>query len=568
MLPAESIAEPAQEPGPPAILAVIVLYKLEPALSSSYTTLLESSAQAPHLDLTILLVDNTPGEAQAPELPPPTLYLRCPANLGLANAYNRAIELAQQRGCTWLLTLDQDSTLPADFLAAIGSIAAQVEATPAIAAIAPRLVSGSTPLSPHFFRWGAVPQWFRQGWSGVPSKPVFAFNSGAMIRIDALEQVGGYDPRFWLDASDAMLFRRLHQHGKRVFVAGSIVIGHQFSMKATSGRISPSRHRQMLLAESAFWDAEMNPLAGLERTLRLFLRLWRHRVRRDPAALRATGEFLALRLFRSRAYRLRLFQESVTRQLGSHLPDTALPRRQPKISVCMAAYNGAPYIEQQLQSILPQLRAGDEVVIVDDASRDETRARIDALKAAALGGPCIRLIKHSVNQGVVRTFEDALRNATGDLLFLADDDDLWAPNKVESFLAAFAADEQVQLVTSAVALIDSEGRPFHDPRWDRGGRFRRGLFLNILQNHYQGSAMAFRASLLRRVLPFPHRSYLHDVWIGTVNDRYRGGVIYLPEPLLKYRRHSANASRRLSRWSQLKQRLQLLWDHLARSFGS
>ena len=545
------------------VLAVIVLYQLEPADSSSYVSLLRSNAQAPHVNLTILLIDNTPGDRKPPELPPSTLYLRCGGNLGLANAYNRAIEAAEQHNCTWLLTLDQDSALPLDFLHSMSSIAAQVEDTPAIAAIAPRLVSGNVPVSPYYFRWGAVPRWFPPEWSGVPSEPVFAFNSAAMVRVSALEQIGGYDPFFWLDHSDAMLFRRLHQHGKRVLVAGSVVVDHEFSMKAMGERVFRSRYREMLLAESALWDAEMNRLAGLERTLRLLLRLVKHRRGEDAAELQAvTREFLFLRLFRSRAHRLRLFRESVMAKLGDRLPGTALAPRPAKISVCMAAYNGARYIDEQLRSILPQLGAGDEVVIVNDASTDDTCARI-----RAAGDSRIRLIEHTVNQGVVSTFEDALRNASGDLLFLADDDDIWAPDKVERFVAAFAQIEQVQLVTSAVSLIDSDGRPFRDARWDRDGRFVRGLMANILRNHYQGAAMAFRASLLARVLPFPRgRSYLHDVWIGTVNDRYRGGVTYLPEPLLIYRRHPANLSRRLSRSTQIKQRLELLWDHLARSF--
>jgi glycosyltransferase involved in cell wall biosynthesis len=551
------------------VLAVIVLYQLEPADSASYVSLLSSSAQAPHVHLTILLVDNSPGDRNPPNLPPSTLYLRCAGNPGLANAYNRAIEAAQQHSCTWLLTLDQDSALPLDFLHSMGSIAAEVEATPAIAAIAPRLVSAGVPASPYYFRWGSVPRWFPPGWSGVPSAPVFAFNSAAMIRVDALEQIGGYDPFFRLDHSDAMLFRRLHQHGKSVQVAGSVVVDHEFSMKAMGERVSRSRYREMLLAESAFWDAERSRLAGLERTLRLLLRLVRHRRSANAAALQPiTREFLFLRLFRSRAHHLRLFRESVMEKLGDRLPGTALAPRPAKISVCMAAYNGSRYIDEQLRSILPQLEADDELVIVDDASTDDTCARI-----RAIGDSRIRLIEHTVNQGVVCTVEDALRNASGDLLFLADDDDVWAPEKVERFVAAFAANEHVQLVTSAVSLIDSDGHPFRDARWDRNGRFVRGVFANILRNHYQGAAMALRASLLARVLPFPRgRSYLHDVWIGTVNDRRsggnrsRGGVVYLPEPLLRYRRHPGNLSRRLSRSTQIKQRLQLLWDHLGRSF--
>ena len=65
----------------------------------------------------------------------------------------------------------------------------------------------------------------------MPAEPVFAFNSGAMLSTTALKQLGGYDPRFWLDDSDAMVFSKLHEHGKRVYVAGDIQVEHEFSMK-------------------------------------------------------------------------------------------------------------------------------------------------------------------------------------------------------------------------------------------------------------------------------------------------------------------------------------------------
>ena len=79
----------------------------------------------------------------------------------------------------------------------------------------------------------------------------------------------------------------------------------------------------------------------------------------------------------------------------------------------MAAYNGGAFVEAQLHSILAQLKPQDEVVIVDDGSTDDTLQRI-----AQIGDARIRLLRHEKNAGVVATFEDALRSATGDVLFL------------------------------------------------------------------------------------------------------------------------------------------------------
>ena len=553
-----------------SLLAVIVLYRLDPLQAVSVQTLQRAYAEALQalgncFDLSILLVDNTPDRGTRPDMPAEVTYLACPENLGLANAYNRAITLAKKRGCEWLLTLDQDTKLPENFLTRIVSTGLKIQADLSIGAIVPQVYSEGIVVSPYYFRAGALVAWFPKDFTGVPEQPVSAFNSAAIFRLDALEQMGGYDPHFWLDNSDSKVFRGLQRFGKRVFVIGEVQVEHDFSMKKMQKRVSPWRYRNLLLAESAFWDEEMNGLAGCERTLRLALRYFKHLKRRDSRELQSiTLRFFQLRLLRSRSYRRALFRASVEKHLGEKLPQTALPVRSRKISVCMAAYNGGKYIDLQLRSILPQLGPEDEVIIVDDCSMDNTREQI-----RALADKRVRLLEHARNLGVVRSFENALRSATGDYLFLSDDDDIWAPDKVESFMREFERGKQVQLVTSSVSLIDSLGKPFYDNRFDRNGRFTPGFFRNVLKNQYQGSAMAFRAALLDKVLPIPcGRGYLHDVWIGTVNDRSGGELVFIEKPMLFYRRHPGNFSRKLSRWAQLKVRIQLLWDHALRALKS
>ena len=111
------------------------------------------------------------------------------------------------------------------------------------------------------------------------------------------------------------MFRQLHRHGKRVFVAGDIEVDHNFSMMDMQNRLKPVRYRTMLLAESAFWDLEMGALAGFERTARLLFRLYTHLRRNDSPALRAvTYEFLKRRLFWTRRRRLRVWEEETQRR--------------------------------------------------------------------------------------------------------------------------------------------------------------------------------------------------------------------------------------------------------------
>lgn len=550
-----------------SLVAVIVIYKIsaEQCISLQSLQISASLAADPGLDLTILLVDNSPGSS-APKsaLPEGVQYLACPENLGLANAYNQGILLSQRCGADWLLTLDQDTELPSNFLALMAGYARRYQHDPSIAAILPQVLAGETPLSPLFYRRHVLPTWFPRGYVGIPRQPVFGINSASMIRVDALMQAGGYDPIFWLDCSDMAIFSRLHRLGKQTLVVGDLQVQHELSLKDLQSRVSPQRYRNMLLAESAFWDAEMTLSAGLERTGRLALRLLRQIRRRDDRALSSlTLRFLLLRLFRTARHRRELFREAIQQQFGDRLAATALPPRQPKVSVCMASYNSGHYIDLQLRSILQQLSDADEVVIIDDNSTDDTRDRI-----RAFADPRIRLIEHTVNLGVTRTFEQALRAATGDLLFLSDHDDLWAPDKVELFREAFAQSAHVQVVMSAVALIDSEGVPFRDKRFDRDGKFQRGFLRNVLKNQYQGSALAMRSDLLAPLLPFPSdRTYLHDAWIGTLNDRLRGGMVFLSKPLLLYRRHGTNVSRRMTLWERILSRAQLFLDHLMRALS-
>jgi hypothetical protein len=361
-----------------------------------------------------------------------------------------------------------------------------------------------------------------------------------------------------------MVFSKLHEYGKRVYVAGDIQVEHEFSMKDMQRRMSPERYRNALFAETAFWDLRMSRAAGWERTLRLALRMVKQWWREDSADLRRiTWHALTRRLFTSRQKRIEEWNLATQKYATPGQMNRPI-RSKVKVSVCMAAYNGGAFVEQQLHSMLGQLELHDEVVIVDDCSTDDTLERI-----AKIPDVRIRIFKHQHNAGVVRTFEDALRSASGDILFMSDDDDVWAPTKVTRFLNAFESRPDVGIVQSRVRMIDENDDPMPNSRINRHGRFSPGFWQNLFVNHYQGSAMALRASLLGRMLPFPSaKSFLHDAWIGTRNDLNGGKVLFIDEDLLFYRRHGNNASRTKSLLQMIRTRTELLLAHLVHSFRS
>jgi GT2 family glycosyltransferase len=543
---------------------IIVLFRIPPADSPAFRSAIRArQALDPQVGtVSILLWDNSPAPQKDPDLPDDVQYISDPRNLGLANAYNRALEKARDERADWLITLDQDTAIPADYFLKMAAVADSASRYAGVGAIVPQVEADGRCVSPNRFLFDAIPRWYPRGFHGVCGEAVFAFNSASMLSVAALEQVGGYDPWFWLDNSDSQIFSRLHQYGKRVYIAGDIQVQHEFSMRNMQQRMSAERYQQAMLAESAFWDTRMNRLAGWERTMRLLLRLVKHQARKDGPELRQiTRKALWRRLFMSRAKRIREWRTQTKERLGGALEVSAFRQPEQRVSVCMAAFNGSRFIDAQLNSILPQLDKRDEVVVVDDCSNDDTVARIAAFK-----DPRVRFSKHMQNTGVVATFEDALRSATGEIFFLCDDDDIWAPTKVQSFLSVFSSRPSVGLVTSRVRVIDEEGRHLQDSRINRFGRFLPGFWQNVFRNHYQGSAMAIRASLLERVLPFPnYKSLQHDAWIGTRNEIGDSEAAFIDEELLFYRRHTQNASRAKTRWDQLRTRMDLLVAHISRA---
>jgi len=210
-----------------------------------------------------------------------------------------------------------------------------------------------------------------------------------------------------------------------------------------------------------------------------------------------------------------------------------------KVSVCLASYNGERYIAEQLRSILQQLSDGDELIVCDDGSRDRTREIV-----ASFGDPRVVLRTFDANVGHVRNFERAIASASGDLIFLSDQDDAWRPGKLAAMLAVFRDQPDVQLVHHALSTMDADGRVLQ-PLWNplhegRPGRLRF-LARQWLKCQVFGCALAFRRALLDVVLPFPPSAYAHDHWLA-IAAAVRGPVYFLAAPLVSYRQHAANVT--------------------------
>lgn len=199
-----------------------------------------------------------------------------------------------------------------------------------------------------------------------------------------------------------------------------------------------------------------------------------------------------------------------------------------KVSVALAAYNGEKYIEEQLRSILSQLRSDDEVVISDDNPSGKTKAVVDSI-----GDARIRYVE-GPGKGVIRNFENAISQTTGDVIFLSDQDDVWLPGKVA------AVCEEIKngaLVVLHDAKVTDENLNVTEESFFELNGSAGGFWKNILKNSFMGCCMAFDSSLKKDILPFPSNLPMHDQWIGLKGEQ-KGKVKLLYNPYILYRRNS------------------------------
>jgi glycosyltransferase involved in cell wall biosynthesis len=201
------------------------------------------------------------------------------------------------------------------------------------------------------------------------------------------------------------------------------------------------------------------------------------------------------------------------------------------ISVCMAVKNGAKYIDEQIDSILSQLGAGDELIVSDDHSSDETLGMVQRFE-----DPRIRIFSSPKN-GAVHNFEFALSRSSGEFIFLADQDDIWHENKLATMMPFL---QEYDMVVCDCMLVDDDRNVLSNSFFDLK-RSGKGFLKNLVSNSYMGCCMGFSRRILSKALPFPDDVAAHDFWIGMVAESHFKSL-FLKEVLVSHRIHDANAS--------------------------
>ena len=211
-----------------------------------------------------------------------------------------------------------------------------------------------------------------------------------------------------------------------------------------------------------------------------------------------------------------------------------MENKNPTVAVVVATYNGATYLRAQLESIVQQTYKPSQIIIVDDASVDDT---LQVANNFAAHHPEVMVVQNETRLGYIKNFEKGMLLANASYVALSDQDDIWVPHKIEVLMHAIG---DQMLAYSDSELIDANGDLLHK---------KMSSIKNQLAYHTPimyaigawapGHAMLFKKELVDKAAPFP-TLVTHDFWLGFVATCY-SKVVYVNEPLVHYRQHTQNA---------------------------
>ena len=211
-----------------------------------------------------------------------------------------------------------------------------------------------------------------------------------------------------------------------------------------------------------------------------------------------------------------------------------------RICIVLATYNGKKYLQKMLDSLVTQTRPADMIIAVDDGSTDSTMSILEQ----NLDRLPMEIVRSPKNQGHRAAFSRGLEEArrrlgNDDFIALADQDDIWHPEKLEILEKEI---EDATLVYGDAEVIDGKGEVIA-PSWrahsniDTRNSMRRQI-AGI--NNVTGCLSLFRASLLSLVLPIPENVTVHDRWVAMYAHK-NGGIKAIPQKVAQYRIHGNNA---------------------------
>ncbi len=226
------------------------------------------------------------------------------------------------------------------------------------------------------------------------------------------------------------------------------------------------------------------------------------------------------------------------------------------VSVVLCTYNGERFLREQLDSIVCQKYPAFELIIQDDCSTDRT---VEIIKEYASRYPWIHLYSNETNLGFKNNFGTAIAKATGDLVALCDQDDIWLDNHlkvlvdtIKDNVLACACSLLVNKDGVSIGFTTDEEKGFsYFPKGDIEKAYR--IFYNC--GFYMGHNMLADREWLQSAIPIPSGSVYHDLWFAAFACM-KGGMSYSDTVITYYRQHNGNVTknRKYSIFNELKMR--------------
>lgn len=235
----------------------------------------------------------------------------------------------------------------------------------------------------------------------------------------------------------------------------------------------------------------------------------------------------------------------------------------PLVSVCIPTYNHARFLERALLSASAQSSSDLEILVVDNASQDDTGRMV--AEAAARDGR-IRYVRHPENIGLVGNFDACIHLASGRYVKFLCSDDALEPDCVSTMVEVFEREPGVSLVACGRIISDQDLAPLR-VLTARSGACRVEGPQMIAECFFLGNrigeptaVMFRRADALRGFRRDYHQLLDLEMWFHLLK---MGDFFSLPHPLCRIRRHSAQATRTNDKEGRIVEERRLLYGEFS-----
>lgn len=220
------------------------------------------------------------------------------------------------------------------------------------------------------------------------------------------------------------------------------------------------------------------------------------------------------------------------------------------VEIILSTFNGEDHLDEFLESIIQQDYGNWSLTIRDDGSSDRTPEIIQTWQTRLMSRLKISDDTNKINIGVVKSFSRLLENSSAPYVMMADQDDIWLPEKVRLTLEAMRQKEQYApparpiLVHTDLTMVDQELRTLFPSVWKyqglapgRGRPFPR----IIVENTVWGCTAMLNRPLIELVGCIPVTTLHHDWWVALVAAAF-GDIVSLSDSHILWRRHGHNES--------------------------